>query len=683
MTETEAQTVQKRLRDNDSLEIPEANSDVVRSYYFDPIESKYCCLTIDGVTPFADSVHIYDDFSDLYREVLSPYPLPFLLEAIRVTTERINRFYALCCAQTVDATAIEKMIAEPFNYEMLVWDRSRHVYGYMTPLQALVLRRPAATSSIDLLLKKGVNPNRKTGMQKRQSTAFFYACSYAHYNEVQRMLPHIDINFVLEHTSPMAVCKPTALMSCIQRFQENSPMEKERLGTYRLLLEHGANINYVHYNGESVVMNIIDIDKVEFLENIPAHVSLNLNYHAEVEEFFHNQYTPLGFCAQQMSIHNDKKQIFLKLLELGADINRKDGAGKTPLFYSVWNEQLEVYDQAEVNWAATNREGQTALIHYAHANKKRTEVPAYLLARSVDINATDHNGDTALHIALRNQDSILALFLMEQGCTFDIANHNQERPLDIANANNLSAVLSKMKQSRSVPEISVEDLCVQILEEGFTYAFGTKKIVHVQFDSRAWYRYANSAADHHIYRNYSCTREWIREYLCALILEEDNPEEQMYFLSFINRYLAKTKAPLWDMQELKSRFEQSYLSEQISLDISKEEVAQACMAYLKAGGSFSSSNKEGMESYQYRPSSHRFHYKAEGYNHSQDQSYTEEEFEEMCTRSITKMDDYPFRMDFRGFFFHQDLTDVLTFLGFETWRSWKRASQQNDAHTKT
>ena len=682
MTEEEAQAIEKLLQDRESFELRDADSEVVRSYYFDHIDSKYCCLTIDGVTPFAENVHSYQDFSDLYRDVLSQYTASFISNRVRTTMERILQFYELCCAESVDDTLIAEMLKEHFNYELLIWDRDRHIYGYMTPLQALVLRRPAATSSILLLLHKGVNPNRKTGMASSQSTAFLYACSYAHDNEVQLMLPYVDVNFTLEHTSSTSVCESTALMSSVQRFHNNPLMEERRLRTYRLLLEQGADINYVHHDGASAIMKIIDVGHIEYLDNIPSDLCLNLNYYAEVDEFYHNQHTPLSYCAQRMSIYDDLKIIFLKLLELNADINMKDGAGTPPLFYSVCHEKIEVYEHTQVNWSATNSDGQTALMHYARLNKRETSMPSYLLKRSLDINATDKDGDTALHIALRNHDSILALFLLEQGCKCDVVNHNNESPLDIARANNLSTVMLKLEHNHANPEVNIEDLCVRMLEEGFAYTFKTKKITHVKFDSRSWYRYSNPASDSYIYRNYTCTREWIREYFCALTLLEESAEEQVYFLNYINQYFERVNHPLWSMNDLKSHFERSYLHEQVSLDVSKNEVAQACITYLQAGNSFIRSDKEGVQSYKYHPSSQRMHYRARGEYGSRDRWFTEEEFRTYCVSSIEQLGDHPYPIDFRGFFVTQDLREVLAFLGFESWRAWKRASQHKGTQLK-
>ncbi|MAA78996.1 MAG: hypothetical protein CL916_07020, partial [Deltaproteobacteria bacterium] len=403
MTESEVKVIRERLEDKDSFEIQDPKSSIVHSYYYDHVGKVFCRLSIDGVTPFVDSVFVYDDFSVLYQEVLCQYDVSFIVDKMQNTMERIGRFYELCTAEVVDEDAIAEIITKPFNYELLIWDREKSTHGYMTPFQGLVLRRPPATASIRILLEKGVNPNKKTGLPTSQRTAFFHACSYAHYNEVQLMLPYVDINLVLEQTSYWN--KPTALMTCIDGYFEDSPQKEERLGIFRLLLEHGANINYVHHNGDSAVMKIIDARRVEYFERIPPRISLNVNYHYHGKDWSDNKSTPLSFCTKKWTVHNDLKEIFVHLLELGADINMKDGDGFPPLFYSVWNEMLEVYDQTEVNWTSTNREGKTALAYYASFNKKKTEIPALLLQRGIDIDSIDNNGDTALHIALRNKDS--------------------------------------------------------------------------------------------------------------------------------------------------------------------------------------------------------------------------------------------------------------------------------------
>lgn len=672
MTETEAKTIRNRLEGTDSFEIRGADDGIVHSYYFDHIEQVFCRLTIDGVTPFADSVHVYDDFSVMYKDVLCQYEFSFVEQRIQTTMSRIGRLYELCVMENVDEESIAKMLHDTFNYELLIWDRKNSTYGYMTPLQALILRRPAASASIALFMQKGVHPNKTTGLSMSQRTAFFHACAYAHYDEVQLMLPYVDINLALNHTSYWD--KPTALMTCIENFSEDSPIKEARLATFRLLLEHGADINYVHPNGDSAIMKIIDSRKVEYFAHIPHHVSLQLNYHSKETTWSDNTCTPIGFCVKKWTVHNDLASIFRTLMERGADINMKDGTGQPPLFYSIWNEMIEVFDQTEVNWNATNKKGQSALAHYASFGKKKTEIPARLLERGVDIDRTDEHGDTALHIALRNKDSVLALFLLDQGCRLDIGNHSDEYPLDIAKEGKMSAVISKMEHCETLQNTSIENLCIQILEEGFEYAFESKKITHRTSDPYEWFFYANRKAKHYMYRNYSCTREWLREYFCALVLKESNTAEQQYFLSFVNKYLSQIRHPAWTMDELKKQFEASYLSEQIELIVSKEEVAQTCVAFLKAGHSFTRSDKEGFANYTYHSPSNLFHHKYRGDDNPKDQSYTEQEFHNLCVRVVQKTDDNPYQMDFKGFF-HSNFQEVLVFLGFESWRAWKRAKQ--------
>ena len=673
MTEADAQEIQERLEKGDSFELQEPDSDTVCSYYFDHIEKLFCKLSIDGETPFADSVHMYEGFEALYQDVLSQLELSFIIENIDKTMKRITRFYKLCSAEQVDDDAISKMLNERFNYELLIRDYENSYYGYMTPLLALVVRRPAATASIERLLEKGVNPNKKTGLNHREKTAFFYACSYAHLNEVRLMLSYVGINFTLEHISYHD--GPTALMSCIHGYIENS-LKEQRLGIFRLLLEHGADINYVHRNGASAIMRIIDCRKVEYFDNIPSNISLNLNYYADVENWYDNQCTPLSFCARNWTSHNDLSSMFVKLLERGADINMKDGSGLPPLFHSVRNEVLDIYDQVEVEWTATNRQGQTALSYYAKLNKKKTTIPARLLTRGIDIDSIDENGDTALHFALKNKDSVLAVFLLDQGCRFDIANHKNKLPLELAQEGQMSIVISKIAQEGSLEEEPIESLCIQILEEGFEYTFGTKKITYRKSGEYEWFKYSNQDAEHYRYRDHSCNREWLREYFCALILKEKNTGEQDYFLSFLNHYRTQLGHPAWTMEELRKQFDESYLSKQIEVSISIEEVAQACIPYIKSGGDFVRSDKEGYERYSYDPLTDRFCHEGQGdYYRNRKESYTEEEFKTICVRSFNKTDSYPYRMDFSGFFFRNYFQNVLQYLGFETWRAWKRAMQ--------
>jgi uncharacterized protein len=94
------------------------------------------------------------------------------------------------------------------------------------------------------------------------------------------------------------------------------------------------------------------------------------------------------------------------LLDAGADLTVSTRAGTTPLLFATG--------------PARRKSDKTAI-----------EAIRLCLDRGADINAADANGQTALHVAVTQADSIVS-FLAERGAKLDVKDRQGRTPLDIA-----------------------------------------------------------------------------------------------------------------------------------------------------------------------------------------------------------------------------------------------------------
>ncbi len=125
---------------------------------------------------------------------------------------------------------------------------------------------------------------------------------------------------------------------------------------------------------------------------------------------------------------------------VGADINDQIvGTGHTPLHLALGEgavESINVLIELGANQLAVSTNGQLP-IHFGVASNSVAGVSAYLDAiypKYVDngVSTQDDNGDTPLHIAARNGNSVLASALLQAGASKHILNTANNRPCDEA-----------------------------------------------------------------------------------------------------------------------------------------------------------------------------------------------------------------------------------------------------------
>src|SRR5262245_43671273 len=111
-----------------------------------------------------------------------------------------------------------------------------------------------------------------------------------------------------------------------------------------------------------------------------------------------------------------------RLLAAGADPNEAKLAGFAPIFFPIFNENMEMFGkmvQSGADVKVTDPAGGTTLMWAAANEHGRTDFVNELIKLGVDVNAKNKEGDTALSWALRRGDTPIVAALRKAGATDD------------------------------------------------------------------------------------------------------------------------------------------------------------------------------------------------------------------------------------------------------------------------
>ncbi|CAL1280178.1 unnamed protein product [Larinioides sclopetarius] len=165
-----------------------------------------------------------------------------------------------------------------------------------------------------------------------------------------------------------------------------------------------GNPNKPYYSGVTIFHDAINIpsDNIRVVrELINAGADVNLRTHLDL--------TPLHLAVSQR-----KQQVVKALIQSGASVNAKDFLGRTSLHFAV-----------------------TPLIFRGPHMKLRippdpTIINNLLQHKDIDCNAMDSNGETALMMAVKDQEMSAALQLFRNEANPNICNNDFETPLHAA-----------------------------------------------------------------------------------------------------------------------------------------------------------------------------------------------------------------------------------------------------------
>ncbi|SPR01607.1 Ankyrin repeat domain-containing protein [Plasmodiophora brassicae] len=160
----------------------------------------------------------------------------------------------------------------------------------------------------------------------------------------------------------------------------------------------------------------------------PLHVAIALKNVAAVCELAKvcdvDERSWSGDPLLHIALQDREEAIVAELLEFQADPNARNASGLTALHIAVENDlarfcKLLVEFDADVNAGYEEGSRSETALHVA-CRKKSHKIARLLLLSNADVNAIDRNGDTPLHIAVRNNDPTLVDILIRDGFLLDI-----------------------------------------------------------------------------------------------------------------------------------------------------------------------------------------------------------------------------------------------------------------------
>ena len=151
-------------------------------------------------------------------------------------------------------------------------------------------------------------------------------------------------------------------------------------------------------------------------------------------------YAPLHTAAQ-----NGFKEISNLLLLLGADVNVRAKNGETPLITAV--------KYGSSGWTSPRHQMARAGFDLKSAvAKHRVELVLFFIAKGADVNATTHDGETALHFAATENMPAVAQALLDNGAAVDARTVEGETPLDRAYGHDSKEVISVLLKCGADPK---------------------------------------------------------------------------------------------------------------------------------------------------------------------------------------------------------------------------------------
>jgi hypothetical protein len=163
---------------------------------------------------------------------------------------------------------------------------------------------------------------------------------------------------------------------------------------------------------------------------------------AEAVHTFISEFCALTLNAAALS---GNATIAKLLIETGAAINKRDGAGWSPLEVAADRGHCDVLKLLLEAGAAVdvqNRRGLTAL-HYAA--KRHISAVIALIDCGANLDVQDEDGNTAMHLAISHRNSAIVTCLLLSGTALGIRNRCGRTPLDNAVVYRLERAVTRLQ----------------------------------------------------------------------------------------------------------------------------------------------------------------------------------------------------------------------------------------------
>ncbi len=246
------------------------------------------------------------------------------------------------------------------------------------------------------LLKRGADPNARNGLT---FVPLYIAAATGQTDMIEALL---QAGAKIDATSPYGTALTFATQSGIPP-------------VYDLLLAHGAGINPVRADGETVLMYASRAGAVPIVADL---LKRKVSVNAKDND---------GATALSWAARDGQTEVGQLLLGAGASINAADSRGWTPLMYAAVNGHTEFVTLLLANGAKPNvREvgGRTALLLTATYGD-HPEVIQALLKGGADLNATDSAKRSAYALAVARGHSQCAGLLGKPTASEPLPNHTR------------------------------------------------------------------------------------------------------------------------------------------------------------------------------------------------------------------------------------------------------------------
>lgn len=155
------------------------------------------------------------------------------------------------------------------------------------------------------------------------------------------------------------------------------------------LLKGGANPNAVlPVQGETVLMTAALSGNVEI-------VTMLLDRGAEVDA----RTTRSGQTALMWAISQNHRDVVGRLIERGADVRARSGSGFTPMLFAAQQGNIEIARMLMAAGSGVNADGDGEAPLMIAVNSAQVPFALFLLEQGADANASNREGETALHAA--------------------------------------------------------------------------------------------------------------------------------------------------------------------------------------------------------------------------------------------------------------------------------------------
>lgn len=152
----------------------------------------------------------------------------------------------------------------------------------------------------------------------------------------------------------------------------------------------------------------------------------------------------------RIALETSNRELVIKLLDYGVDVNERDGHGETPLMYLLGHRdsrektmpfiRLLLERGADVD-KLENFWGETPL--FPAVQTGYTEAVKLLLDMGANVKQVTHTGETLLHVAAETHSAEITRMLIKAGAELDPKNKLKQTPLHIAaHKNKLETVIA-------------------------------------------------------------------------------------------------------------------------------------------------------------------------------------------------------------------------------------------------